>query len=199
MLTISPGEDINLPMVATSLYSSRKGSLIVSYCNKEKTALYVGAVMETAEEANTKVGWKVRGGDQMKLKMEINERLGGTEGLGPAISKLTERVEDWYLFPVYKLPPKGEWSRGKVLLLGDAAHAVSVAINARFINMHAYHSRCHPKARAWALPSKTACSYRAFSPRSRTRPSRTSSPATNAIVPPRSTKRLMKRAGGGRA
>jgi 2-polyprenyl-6-methoxyphenol hydroxylase-like FAD-dependent oxidoreductase len=126
MLQVQPGEDIGLPLNSTAMISSRRGAFMYSYCNKEKTELYVTAVMET-KEVTGKEGWRVKSGDQTALKQEIEGRLGGTEGIGQGIQKLVDRVEEWYLFPVYKLPPHGKWSRGRVLLLGDAAHAVGAS------------------------------------------------------------------------
>jgi 2-polyprenyl-6-methoxyphenol hydroxylase-like FAD-dependent oxidoreductase len=123
ILQLQPGEEIGLPLLSTSLISSRRGSLMYSYCDKEKTELYVAAVMET-KEVEGKDGWRVKGGDQVALKKEVENRLGGENEVGQAIQKLVDRIEEWYLFPVYKIPPHGNWSRGRVLLLGDAAHAV---------------------------------------------------------------------------
>ncbi|KAK2482156.1 hypothetical protein H9L39_07795 [Fusarium oxysporum f. sp. albedinis] len=44
---------------------------------------------------------------------------GSIKGLEPIINE-----SDWYFYPVYMLPPEGRWSKGRVLLLGDAAHAM---------------------------------------------------------------------------
>jgi 2-polyprenyl-6-methoxyphenol hydroxylase-like FAD-dependent oxidoreductase len=128
ILQLQPNEEIGLPLHSTAMISSQRGSFMYSYCNKEKTELYVTAVMETKEVAG-KDGWRVKGGDQTALKLEIEDRLGGANKIGEAIRKLVDRVEEWYLFPVYKLPPHGKWSRGRVLLLGDAAHAVSCSMS----------------------------------------------------------------------
>jgi salicylate hydroxylase len=43
----------------------------------------------------------------------------------PCIDELVERVDDFVFYPFYNLGPGGIWSRGRVLLLDNAAHAVS--------------------------------------------------------------------------
>ncbi|KAF4418712.1 salicylate hydroxylase [Fusarium acutatum] len=59
--------------------------------------------------------------DKVTLKRDLVDRFkkGGIKGLEPVI-----RESDWYFYPVYMLPSEGRWSKGKVLLLGDAAHAM---------------------------------------------------------------------------
>ena len=56
---------------------------------------------------------------------DVKRRFGG----GPAelgLDELIERTREWLLYPVYKLPPGGRWVKGRTILLGDAAHAVSL-------------------------------------------------------------------------
>lgn len=69
-------------------------------------------------------GWKAAGEDKAAIRREIIEtyQSGQVRGLQEVVSK----CEDWHLYPVYVLPQGGRWRRGRVLLLGDAAHAVRV-------------------------------------------------------------------------
>jgi salicylate hydroxylase len=48
----------------------------------------------------------------------------------PELAELVDQVGEWMLYPVYKLPPRGQWSSqgGRAILLGDSAHAVSTTI-----------------------------------------------------------------------
>jgi salicylate hydroxylase len=77
--------------------------------------------MQSSEE-NDKQGWRVRGNDRQKTLDEINRRY--KDSAIPCVDELIKRVDDFIFYPVYKLGPGGIWSRGKVLLLGDAAHGV---------------------------------------------------------------------------
>jgi 2-polyprenyl-6-methoxyphenol hydroxylase-like FAD-dependent oxidoreductase len=58
----------------------------------------------------------------------------------PNLKNLVNDIDEWFLYPVYLLPPDGKWSIDRVMLLGDAAHAVSGSFS-RFgvANL----SRCH--------------------------------------------------------
>jgi 2-polyprenyl-6-methoxyphenol hydroxylase-like FAD-dependent oxidoreductase len=106
----------------TSMFSGRRGSLLMSYSNAERSEVYVAAVMETAE-AESREGWKVKNGAKEALKADISDRFGGSPE--PVIDELLAKVQEWFLYPVFKLPPKGKWFHERCLLIGDAAHAVS--------------------------------------------------------------------------
>jgi salicylate hydroxylase len=117
----------SLSFQSTGLFASRRGSLLVSYCKPGQSEVYLGAVMET-KEVDSREGWKTKGEDQEAVRRTLLDRFGGDIGTRNDLKVLIEAVKDWYLYPVHKLPPKGQWSKGKVLLLGDAAHAVSVSV-----------------------------------------------------------------------
>jgi 2-polyprenyl-6-methoxyphenol hydroxylase-like FAD-dependent oxidoreductase len=111
-------------LVDTSLVTGRAGSLMMSFCEPSKRQVYLAAVMAIKEEhEGSKEGWRARAEDKARIKEDILTRFpnGNLSGL----TKMVENVEDWALFPVYGLPPNGRWTRGRVVLLGDAAHAVS--------------------------------------------------------------------------
>jgi 2-polyprenyl-6-methoxyphenol hydroxylase-like FAD-dependent oxidoreductase len=121
--SVSEEDKLNLSFDSSALFSSRRGSLLMSYTNPEKTSLFMAAVMET-KEVSSREGWKVKGSDQEAVKNEILERFCRTGPWADKIKKVVDRLDDWFLFPVFKLPPGGLWSKDKILLLGDAAHAV---------------------------------------------------------------------------
>jgi salicylate hydroxylase len=121
---VSSAERKTLPFDSTAAIATRRGTILMSYCNVEKTELYLAAVMETKEEGSRE-GWRVKGEDQKNVKREILERFGGEDGMGVTLKPFIEKIQDWFLFPVFNLTPKGKWSKGSILLLGDAAHAVS--------------------------------------------------------------------------
>lgn len=122
-MEIDASDREQLPMESTAAITTRRGTFMMSYCNPDKTELYVAAVMETKEEGSRE-GWRVKGSDQVNMKKECLERFGGQEGLPAKLAGFIERIQEWYLYPVYTLSPRGKWSKGPVVLLGDAAHAV---------------------------------------------------------------------------
>lgn len=111
-----------LPIDTSSLYSGRFGSLLFTYTEPTKSHVYFAAVMR-AEDVGSREGWSVKGQDQKALKDDLLRRF-STPTL-PFMEAVLQRAEDFTLYPVYKLPPNGDWTFGRILLLGDAAHAVS--------------------------------------------------------------------------
>ncbi|KUJ12998.1 FAD/NAD(P)-binding domain-containing protein [Mollisia scopiformis] len=105
----------------TSMNSGRFGSLLTSYVDPDRTKVYLGAVMEVREQ-NDRQGWKVRGSDRQKTLDEIKRRYRNTAIL--CVNQLVQRADDFVFYPVYTLRAGGRWSRGRVLLLGDAAHCM---------------------------------------------------------------------------
>jgi 2-polyprenyl-6-methoxyphenol hydroxylase-like FAD-dependent oxidoreductase len=110
-----------LPVEASSLYSGRSGSMLLTYANAAKSRLYVAAVMGS-EDVGSREGWVVKGQDQDFIKKELLRRFSGPAL--PFVSPVVERVESVTFYPVYKLSDGGKWNSGRIILLGDAAHAM---------------------------------------------------------------------------
>lgn len=118
------GPDGKSILTNSSLILGQRGSLLASHFEPTKSRVYLAALMEMAEpEGELREGWKLLGSDGASLRKDVIERHsgGGLRGVEDVVS----RCQEWNLYPVYKLPPSGVWSRNRVLLLGDAAHAVS--------------------------------------------------------------------------
>jgi salicylate hydroxylase len=113
-----------LPWKDTSFISGRRGSFLASYFQPSRENLYLCAVMEVAE-VGSKEGWRAKGVDQDVVRKDIKTRLGGAMSI---VDDLIEDAGDWFLYPVYRIPPKGSWATDKVMLLGDAAHAVRISL-----------------------------------------------------------------------
>ena len=98
---------------------------MASYFDETRQEQYVAVVMEVAEVASRE-GWKLRGSDQNAIKADILQRF--KCGTMPELAELVDDAGAWTLYPIYKLPPKGQWTSvpgQSCILLGDAAHAVS--------------------------------------------------------------------------
>jgi salicylate hydroxylase len=116
-------EGLVLPWKDTSFISGRRGGFLTSHFQPSRENLYVCAVMEVAE-VSSKEGWRAKGADQDVVRKDIKTRLGGVMSI---VDDLIEDAGDWFLYPVYRIPPKGSWATEKVMLLGDAAHAVRIS------------------------------------------------------------------------
>lgn len=118
---------LSLPWNDTGLVSGRRGSFMASYFEETREKQFVGAIMETPEaEVVRREGWRVKGAlDQERIREDILNRF-RSSAMGE-IEALIRDAGDWSLYPVFMLPPRGEWvSPGSLsILLGDAAHAVS--------------------------------------------------------------------------
>ncbi|TQV96614.1 hypothetical protein V2A60_003000 [Cordyceps javanica] len=73
--------------------------------------------------ASRREGWAVRGAaDKQGLRRAIADVFAG--GAIDCLGEVLARCDDWFLYPVHMLPEGGVWSKRRVLLLGDAAHAM---------------------------------------------------------------------------
>jgi 2-polyprenyl-6-methoxyphenol hydroxylase-like FAD-dependent oxidoreductase len=108
----------------TAVNAGRFGSLLTSYTDPQQTRIYLGAVMETQEQGSRE-GWKMRGLDRERTEKEVQRRY--AECAFPCLPEFIAKAEDWIFYPVCRLEPAGTWSRGRVILLGDAAHGVCVS------------------------------------------------------------------------
>ena len=123
-----------------SVNVSRCGSLLAAFCDSDKQTLYFAAVMEVKTELDHE-GWKAQASDQEATMKEIRSRFGGLKK--PFLTEIVDKMGDVFFYPVYVLSPGGKWSSERVMLLGDAAHAVcwcpfqssTLALN--------YYYRCH--------------------------------------------------------
>jgi 2-polyprenyl-6-methoxyphenol hydroxylase-like FAD-dependent oxidoreductase len=105
----------------TALTMSRRGALLTTYCDEARERIYVSAVIETKEQIS-KDGWRALGTAQETVKQDVVRRF--EDSALPHMKELVHGTDEWFLYPVYVLPPGGKWSTGRVMLLGDAAHAV---------------------------------------------------------------------------
>jgi 2-polyprenyl-6-methoxyphenol hydroxylase-like FAD-dependent oxidoreductase len=106
----------------TALVMSRYGSALTTFCDDSRSLIYTVLLMEM-EEQGSREGWKSIGKDQERVRLEGVRR--SQDSRIPKIGQIIEKVKDWTLYPIYVLPPNGRWHTDRVLLLGDAAHAVS--------------------------------------------------------------------------
>jgi 2-polyprenyl-6-methoxyphenol hydroxylase-like FAD-dependent oxidoreductase len=98
--------------------------LITSYYEPTRQDIFFAHVRKMAEhDAVDRDGWHLVGEDQEAVRSEVVETY--TKGRVDGIEEVIAKCEKWQIYPIYHLPPQGRWHKGRVLLLGDAAHAVS--------------------------------------------------------------------------
>jgi salicylate hydroxylase len=101
--------------------AGRSGTLITSFIEENRKKIFLSAGMQAPEERDRE-GWKSRGQDHEATMEEVHRRY--KDSVIPSIIPLIEKVKEFIFYPIYKLGPEGTWSKGRVLLLGDAAHGV---------------------------------------------------------------------------
>lgn len=105
----------------------RKGSqtLIITHYEAPdaRTGLYLAGVVPVEEAAGgSREGWAARNADRAGLKTTMHNMFAG--GNLACLPDIINRCDDWFFFPVHMLSPNGIWSEGRIMLIGDAAHAV---------------------------------------------------------------------------
>ncbi|KAM0723804.1 hypothetical protein Q7P37_000794 [Cladosporium fusiforme] len=113
--------DFPVHFECTAINFARRGMLLTSYHNSQKDSVYVGALMQLPE-LESRDGWKAAGADAQKIRADIMERFGDAKI--PSIVPLIEKAQDFFLWPVFTLSKHGKWATDRVMLLGDAAHAM---------------------------------------------------------------------------
>lgn len=145
----------------TAAFSTTGGTMIASFYEPTRQDIFVAHVRKMAEQdVAGQDGWQLLGKDQEAVRKEVIDVYSGgrINGLQDTIAK----CEDWHVYPIYALPPKGMWHKGRVLLLGDAAHAVSIlpigasskTFTRTLVNSSVF--RCLPKAKVPVSQLKTA-------------------------------------------
>lgn len=104
----------------TALNMSRYGSILTSFIDPARTRVYLAAVMET--KAQVSETGRAQGSDHTAILDDLHRRYDNSSI--PCIPHLINQLNDLFLYPIFKLSPAGQWSRGKAMLIGDAAHAV---------------------------------------------------------------------------
>lgn len=106
---------------STSANSGRFGTMLMSFIEEDRKQMYLTAVMQAPEEKDRQ-GWKTRGQDAKSTLKEVRWRY--QDVALPCIMPLVDKVDEFIFYPIHTLGPEGTWSKGRVLLLGDAAHGV---------------------------------------------------------------------------
>ncbi|KAM3419432.1 hypothetical protein BST61_g5358 [Cercospora zeina] len=114
-------KDFQVHFECTAINFARRGMLLTSFHSSKADSVYVGGLMQV-EDIGSRDGWKSVGADAERTRAQLLERFGDADI--PSIKPLIERAQDFFLWPVFTLSKEGKWSTDRVMLLGDAAHAM---------------------------------------------------------------------------
>ncbi|KAJ5219448.1 uncharacterized protein N7498_001547 [Penicillium cinerascens] len=125
-----PSEDISSPIHfrSSALNVSRHGSMLTSFCDSDCKQIFAAAVVQFSQEdlnfyrLEAGQDWATQHQIRAALRNEMRDRFG--KCAMPCIREMVNSKADWMLYPVYQVRPGGPWCTDRVILLGDAAHAM---------------------------------------------------------------------------
>lgn len=114
----------------TALNRSRRGALLTTFCDRQREELFVAALAQVDAQHIASGLLKVQGQEYSRAKKssvkalrdDLRQRFG--KAVQPCIREIIEKCPDWTLYPVYEVQQGGKWSTKRIMLIGDAAHAV---------------------------------------------------------------------------
>ncbi|RHZ62537.1 FAD-dependent oxidoreductase [Aspergillus thermomutatus] len=128
--SLAPSDRVALPshFDQTAIHLTRQGSLLASYCHPSHRTMFVAAIMRVNEHiieryrAIACADTAALKSAQMALRYQVRSKFGASAF--PWIREWIEQTHDWELYPIYQVHQRGKWHIDRVLLLGDAAHAM---------------------------------------------------------------------------
>ncbi|KAJ5278590.1 hypothetical protein N7478_003962 [Penicillium angulare] len=125
-----PSNTISSPIhfKSSALNISRHGTMLTSFCDRDQEQIFAAAIVQFDEEDlglhKFEYGqdWATQNRIRCALRHEIEDRF--SKSAIPCIKEIAQSKSDWMLYPVYQVPPGGRWCMNRVILLGDAAHAM---------------------------------------------------------------------------
>ncbi|GAM42361.1 hypothetical protein TCE0_044f16262 [Talaromyces pinophilus] len=113
----------------TALNLSRQISLLTTFCDQNRDNIFIAAILPVSQH----VVDQHRAGSGMEfqltsramttaLRYMVRER--SRQCTQPCLREMIDKPRDWMLYPVYQVQAGRKWYIDRVLLLGDAAHAM---------------------------------------------------------------------------
>jgi 2-polyprenyl-6-methoxyphenol hydroxylase-like FAD-dependent oxidoreductase len=116
---------------SSALNISRHGSLLTSFCDRDREQIFAAAIVQfdqadlSYHRLEPGQDWATKDRIRRDLRCEMRDRF--SKSALPCIREMVASKADWMLYPVYQVRPGGRWCMNRVILLGDAAHAVCLS------------------------------------------------------------------------
>ena len=121
-----PAAAISLEGLNTTLTTD--GLFAITPCTTPCDMVYWFFSREVAipSTGDTRDGWEERGKKEVDtLKDTLLNLIGGADGeWGDLMREVVRQTSVLKFYPVFRMPLGGRWSRGRCLIIGDAAHAM---------------------------------------------------------------------------
>lgn len=136
--TTIPSQAISSPIHfrSSAMNYSRHGTILTSYCDQNMEQIFAAAIIQFSQEdlSHHKLepgqDWATQNRIRGALRQQMQDRF--SKSSIPCIREMVASKADWMLYPVYQVRPGGRWCLNRVILLGDAAHAVCVLLSPFF-------------------------------------------------------------------
>ncbi|KAJ5526547.1 hypothetical protein N7513_010706 [Penicillium frequentans] len=128
--TTIPSQTISSPIHfrSSAMNYSRHGSILTTYCDRNREQIFAAAIVQFSQEdlsyhkLEPTQDWATQDRIRSALRRQMQDRFSKTSIR--CIREMVASKADWMLYPVYQVRPGGRWCLNRVILLGDAAHAM---------------------------------------------------------------------------
>jgi 2-polyprenyl-6-methoxyphenol hydroxylase-like FAD-dependent oxidoreductase len=133
LMSIVPAETVSSEVMdqisGLEATMTEEGMMALNPCTASKNELFWFFTKEVSlpESGDSRDGWEVHGKEEVEgFKDILLEVLKNAQGdWGNALKKVVSSTSVVKFYPIYRLPLGKAWSKGRCVLVGDAAHAMS--------------------------------------------------------------------------
>lgn len=121
-------KDLSIPkLTGLNAMLTTHGTILSMPCSADGDQVQWGFQRETPlpDSSDARDGWEIKKEEQVaEFKVHLFDVLRDAQGgWGHTLREIVDKSTVLSMYPVYRLAAGGAWSKGRCLLLGDAAHA----------------------------------------------------------------------------